>query len=89
MFGVYIRRRLALLGSVLALVAAGLQFATPSAGADRPTTYTVRPGDTLWDIAAERVDGDPRAAVAAIRRENGLEDATLRVGRRLVLPSGL
>ncbi len=87
MFGLHARRRLALLASVLALLVGGLQFTTASRGAERPTSYVVAPGDTLWSIALAHVEGDPRAGVAAIRRENGLRDATIHVGRRLLLPS--
>ncbi len=87
MFGLHARRRLALLSAVTALMIGGLKFTTPSPGADRPTPYVVGPGDTLWGIATERVEGDPRAAVAAIRRQNDLRDVTLQVGQRLLLPS--
>ncbi len=87
MFGLHARRRLALLATVAALLIGGLQFTTASPGADRPTPYVVAPGDTLWSIAVAHVDGDPRAAVAAIRRENRLPDATIHVGRTLLLPA--
>ena len=87
MFALHTRRRLALLGVVGLLTLGGLQFTTPSPGADRPTPYVVRSGDTLWSIAVEHVAGDPRAAVAAIRRANGLADSTVRVGQRLLVPS--
>ena len=88
MFGLHTRRRLALLTSVLALLLAGLELTAPSARAERPTTYVVAPGDTLWSIAVARSEGDPRAAVAAIRRQNALAGVTVHVGQRLLVPSG-
>lgn len=52
----------------------------PVAGAE----YVVRPGDTLWTIAAEIApDDDPRAVVDALREANG--GAELQVGQRLDL----
>jgi LysM repeat protein len=50
-------------------------------------TITVRPGDTLWDIAARvmpRRDG--QAAVAELRRLNGLGGYGLSPGQVLILP---
>ena len=55
----------------------------PVAGAE----YVVRPGDTLWTIAAEIApDDDPRAVVDALREANG--GAELQVGQRLDLDVG-
>ena len=68
------------------MVAAWAALAGSSEGAGRERTYVVRPGDTLWAIAAARYRGDPRAAVWAIKQRNGLEGALLRPGQRLVLP---
>ena len=49
--------------------------------------YVVRPGDTLWTIAAEIApDDDPRAVVDALREANG--GAELQVGQRLDLDVG-
>jgi hypothetical protein len=47
-------------------------------------TYVVRPGDTLWSIAAAIApDSDPRPVVDALRDANGGPD--LDVGERLVI----
>jgi nucleoid-associated protein YgaU len=47
-------------------------------------TYVVRPGDTLWSIAAAIAPGsDPRPVVDALRDANGGPD--LQVGERLVI----
>jgi LysM repeat protein len=89
MFDTHARRRLTLLATVGTLLIGGLQFTAPSPGADRPKTYVVAPGDTLWTIATAEVDGDLRAAVAAIRDRNGLADVTLQVGQRLLVPTAV
>jgi Tfp pilus assembly protein FimV len=47
-------------------------------------TYVVRPGDTLWSIAAAIApDSDPRPVVDALRDANG--GPNLQVGARLVI----
>ena len=58
----------------------------PSSGAGREQAYIVKPSDTLWSIASAHYAGDPRAAVWKVERRNGLPDATIRVGEKLVLP---
>jgi hypothetical protein len=47
------------------------------------TTYVVRAGDTLWDIAR-----DHDVTVKAIVRANGLDEPTIIPGQELVIPSG-
>jgi LysM domain len=47
-------------------------------------TYVVRPGDTLWSIAAAIApDSDPRPVVDALRDANG--GPNLQVGERLIV----
>lgn len=49
------------------------------------TSYVVRPGDTLWEIArALQPSGDVRPLVQRLAAQRG--GAPLRVGERLVLP---
>ena len=57
-----------------------------SGGAGRPQLYTVRAGDTLWEIASSHYAGDPREAIERVERRNGLRSATLQPGQRLILP---
>jgi nucleoid-associated protein YgaU len=82
----FVRR--AVLTIVLAAVVLGaaLSSAHPTSGAAPERRYVVRPGDTLWAIAATRYAGDPREAVWRIRDRNGLESALLRPGQVLVMP---
>jgi LysM repeat protein len=58
----------------------------PSDGAGRPQAYVVRPGDTLWSIAAARYAGDPREGIWKLQRRNDLAGTTITPGERLVLP---
>ena len=47
----------------------------------------VRPGDTLWRVAARELPGrDPWVAVNAIRELNGIDDYTVQPGQQLRLP---
>ena len=57
-----------------------------SDGAGPPRAYVVKPGDSLWSIAAERYAGDPREGVWKLQKQNGLAGVTIRPGQRLFLP---
>ncbi len=57
-----------------------------SDGAGPPRAYVVKPGDSLWSIAAEQYAGDPREGVWKLQKQNGLAGATIRPGQRLFLP---
>lgn len=51
-------------------------------------TVVVRPGDTLWSIAARTFpEADPREAIVAFRQANGSQLAELRPGQRIVVPT--
>lgn len=72
-------------------VAALSFFLHATAGADAESEaelYTVRPGDTLWEVATENYPAseDPRITVEEIRLENGLDGYTIRPGEVLELP---
>jgi hypothetical protein len=58
----------------------------PSDGAGKAQLYVVRPGDTLWSIAAARYAGDPREGIWKLQRRNDLTGTTITPGERLVLP---
>ncbi|HEV2711518.1 MAG TPA: LysM peptidoglycan-binding domain-containing protein [Gaiellaceae bacterium] len=61
-------------------------LARGSEGAGAAERYRVRPGDTLWSIAATRYHGDLRQAVWRVQRENDLGSAVLQPGQVLLLP---
>lgn len=72
---------------VTALAAAAVAgIARPSESAQPLRHYTVRPGDTLWSIAASRYGGDPREAVWRLRQRNPGMAAGLQPGDVLALP---
>jgi hypothetical protein len=90
------RRRTVLLATVVAGLVTGLALpvavlggspAHPSGRAAlvERSVYVVRPGDTLWSIAA-RVDrgGDPRAMAEALAREIG--SGVVVPGERIAIP---
>jgi LysM repeat protein len=66
-------------------LAGGLSSAASGPSAPKPTTWRVKAGDTLWDIAAEALgDGARHREIA---RLNAIATpSTLRVGQRLRLP---
>ena len=68
-----------------AALAVGLA-AHSSSGAGLKRTYVVRPGDTLWSVAAQMYAGDPREGIWKIERRNHLAGATIVPGEKLVLP---
>ena len=80
-------RIIVLLVAVFALLALAFSSAraaggTPEAGA----RHVVKPGDTLWEIAADHYQGDPRSAVWRIQQRNGLTSPALVPGMTLYLP---
>ncbi len=79
-----------LLVLVVALVSLFLLLATrvDAVDVEATTVYVVEPGDTLWEIAegvAERGD-DVRSVVGRIRALNGLDQAVIHPGQRLLIP---
>jgi LysM repeat protein len=68
-----------------AALAVGLA-AHSSSGAGPKRTYVVRPGDTLWSVAAHMYAGDPREGVWKIEQRNHLAASTIVPGEKLVLP---
>jgi len=96
----YLRRRLVAAVAALALAAFAVAAvssvltgagAAPSAGT---AVHTVRPGDTLWEVAvAADPQADPRDVIDRIVELNSSAgtqfspDAPLRVGQRLTVPA--
>ena len=90
------RRGRAVVLTALALIACAASvvlFTTASRASTEPATpaptITVRPGDTLWDIAVRVKPGrDGQAAVAELRKINRLDSVDLQPGQVLILPKG-
>ena len=74
-----------LLISALALIAWAV-VARASHGAGPEARYTVKPGDTLWAIAARHYAGDPRDAIYRIGQKNHLHGSVIVPGQTLLLP---
>jgi nucleoid-associated protein YgaU len=75
------------LAILFCLAALGVGYAAHgSSGAGPQRTYVVRPGDTLWTIAARTYAGDPREGVWRLQEQNHLVSATITPGETLTLP---
>jgi len=61
---------------------------TPAGAGREPAVAVVRPGDTLWSVAARHLPSrDAYGMIEEIRRLNDLPDHTIHPGQRLVLPA--
>jgi nucleoid-associated protein YgaU len=90
-----VRRRRTI--AVLSLAVIGAAWAGPVARAvgNGPdvqrvsrSSYVVRPGDSVWDIAERVAPGtDPRPLVDAIVETNDLDPSSLTPGQTLVIPT--
>ncbi len=74
-----------LIATVLAAAAVGW-VARPSESAQPARHYVVKPGDSLWSIAASRYAGDTRKAIWRIEQRNPQVRAGLQPGDKLTLP---
>jgi nucleoid-associated protein YgaU len=72
---------------VFAVLALAFSSARAAGGSsDAGVRHVVKPGDTLWQIASEHCNGDPRDAVWRIQQRNGLTSPALVPGMTLYLP---
>jgi len=84
---------LLLVAACILLFVIGIWLRNVAVGSAPPTmvTATVRPGDTLWRLAAKYGDPDQYILerVSALAKANGLEkNRMLREGQTLVIPVG-
>lgn len=76
-----------LLAVLVAALAASASRAAQPADPREPAVAVVRPGDTLWSVAARHVPSDdPYGMIEEIRRLNGLTGHTIHPGQELILP---
>ena len=89
------RRKRFTLMPAIALAALSLMVALPTlssmrlyaAGAERYSTVTVHPGDTLWSIASAHAGStDIQEIIDRITAVNHLRGSTLQPGERLKVP---
>jgi hypothetical protein len=72
---------------VFAVLALAFSNARPAGGpSEAGGRYVVKPGDTLWEIASDHYDGDPRGAVWRLQERNGLTSPALVPGMTVYLP---
>jgi hypothetical protein len=74
-----------LLIALLTLIAWAM-LARASHGAGPTLRYTVKPGDTLWSIAASHYAGDPRDGIWKIEHRNHLAGSVISPGQTILLP---
>ncbi len=71
----------------IAIMIAGSVAAAAGNEGSECREVTVRPGDTLWDIAQQNAGNtDIRKYVYDLKKVNQLEDATIYAGQKLYLP---
>ena len=71
----------------MAVAVGGFALTGPSAPAPSTHTVTVRPGQTLSQIAAAELPGlTPAQGMTAIRVANELNTTTISAGETLVIP---
>ena len=76
-----------MLGGLVGLTSAP-STAAAAQGTMRTTTTVVRPGESLWQIAAASGTSDVSATVTRIVELNDLESATVHAGQTLEVPAG-
>lgn len=96
--GSHTRMRLTMRGKIVAGIlsailcfagfSAGVAHAQSSTPAQAVTTYTVRPGETMWSYASDitPAGGDVNETIDTLLELNDLNSTTLQVGQRLIVP---
>ena len=84
--------RMAVIASLSILLLAGFSLATGSQASSQSSDspyikVTVKPGETLWSIAAKISDGDRRELVDEIIEVNNLKSPEVNAGHKLFLPT--
>jgi hypothetical protein len=75
----------------LSFVRSHAAFVEPAPAGPGEKVVIVEAGDSLWKIAVsvKKQEADPRAAVQAIMKRNGLSRPEIRSGQRLIIPESI
>ena len=75
----------------LSFVRSHAAFVEPAPPGPGEMVVIAEPGDSLWNIAVsvKKMETDPRAAVHAIMKRNGLSGPEIRSGQRLIIPESI
>lgn len=75
----------------LSFVRSHAAFVEPAPPGPGEKVVIAEPGDSLWNIAVsvKKKETDPRAAVHAIMKRNGLSGPEIRSGQRLIIPESI
>lgn len=80
-------RALFVLGLAIWLSIAGITGSVATSGSPQALDYlTVGQGDTLWSLALEHAQGDPRDWIAEVVTLNALASSDLTPGQQIALP---
>ncbi len=80
-------RALAVLALAAGLSVLGITGSVATSDAPRQLDFlTVGSGDTLWSLAQEHANGDPRDWIAEVVLLNGLSSSELVPGQQIALP---
>lgn len=88
LIGLVLAGALVVVVGVLAPPASRAADPVPAGVGPQPAVAVVRPGDTLWSVAARHLPSrDAYGMIEEIRRLNDLPDHTVHPGQRLILPA--
>jgi LysM repeat protein len=80
-------RALTVIGLATGLSLAGLSGSIATSNDPEAVQYlTVSQGDTLWSLAEQHAEGDPRDWIAQVVTLNALSSSELIPGQRIALP---
>lgn len=72
--------------ALLILIICGYSHKYTTKAVTRVEIYTVQQGDTLWRIAKQYVDGDPREFIYQVKKLNNI-GTVIRPGQELKIPA--
>lgn len=80
-------RALMILALAATMSVVGISNSVATSAEPAPLVYvTVSAGDSLWSLAEQYAQGDPRDWIAEVVIVNGLQSSTLTPGQQIALP---